>query len=187
MELPPEGNAHQAEFTIDDRFIIGTDEDFSPYKLFMSIAGGAAAPVSAGTATPLGDDVYIDPGETLTAPTTFLGTACGTIEPPATDPAIAVVERGESRSNAEAWPTTRRTLRPTPAPVNWSRSVLTSTPPTTTSGASRPSLTRIPTARTSDARSSLPATGTQACGSSWTHEVPPQPADGRAAARFITS
>src|SRR5215207_22366 len=93
--LPPEGNAHQAEFTIDNQFIIGTDEDFSPYKLFMSIAGGSAAPVSAGTATPVDEDVYIGPGETLTAPTTFLGTACGTIAPAATDPAIAVVERGE--------------------------------------------------------------------------------------------
>ena len=93
-ELPPEGNAHQAEFTIDNRFIIGTDEDFSPYKLFMSVAGGAAAPVSAGTATPVGEDVYIAPGETLTAPTTFLGTACGTVAPATTDPAIAVVERG---------------------------------------------------------------------------------------------
>jgi hypothetical protein len=94
VELPPEGNAHQAEFTIDNRFIIGTDEDFSPFKLFMSIAGGAAAPVSAGTATPVDEDVYIGPGETLTAPTTFLGTACGTIAPATTDPAIAVVERG---------------------------------------------------------------------------------------------
>src|SRR5918994_3241065 len=95
VSLPPEGNAHQAEFTIDNRFIIGTDEDFNPFKLFMSIAGGAAAPVSAGTATPVDEDVYIGPGETLTAPTTFLGTACGTIAPAATDPAIAVVERGE--------------------------------------------------------------------------------------------
>ena len=94
ISLPPEGNAHQAEFTIDNRFIIGTDEDFSPYKLFMSVAGGAAAPVSAGTATPVGEDVYIGPGDTLVAPTTFLGTACGTIAPAATDPAIAVVERG---------------------------------------------------------------------------------------------
>jgi hypothetical protein len=94
VSLPPEGNAHQAEFTIDNRFIIGTDEDFNPFKLFMSIAGGAAAPVSAGTATPVDEDVYIGPGETLTAPTTFLGTACGTIAPAATDPAIAVVERG---------------------------------------------------------------------------------------------
>src|SRR5215207_8919347 len=94
VSLPPEGNAHQAEFTIDNRFIIGTDEDFNPFKLFMSVAGGAAAPVSAGTATPVDEDVYIGPGETLTAPTTFLGTACGTIAPAATDPAIAVVERG---------------------------------------------------------------------------------------------
>jgi hypothetical protein len=94
VALPPEGNAHQAEFTIDNRFIIGTDEDFSPFKLFLSIAGGAAQPVSAGTATPVDEGVYIGPGETLTAPTTFLGTACGTIAPAATDPAIAVVERG---------------------------------------------------------------------------------------------
>jgi hypothetical protein len=93
--LPPEGNAHQAEFTIDNEFFIGGDEDFDPFKLFMSIAGGAAAPVSAGTATPVDEDVYIGPGETLTAPTTFLGTACGTIAPATTDPAIAVVERGE--------------------------------------------------------------------------------------------
>src|SRR5918995_159851 len=94
VSLPPEGNAHQAEFTIDNRFIIGTDEDFSPFKLFMSIAGGADEPVSAGTATPVDEDVYIGPGETLTAPTTFLGTACRTIAPATTDPAIAVVERG---------------------------------------------------------------------------------------------
>src|SRR5918996_760886 len=60
--------------------------------LFMSIAGGAEQPVSAGTATPVDEDVYIGPGETLTAPTTFLGTACGTIAPATKDPAIAVVE-----------------------------------------------------------------------------------------------
>jgi hypothetical protein len=60
----------------------------------MSIAGGAQQPVSAGTATPVDEGVYIGPGETLTAPTTFLGTACGTVAPAATDPAIAVVERG---------------------------------------------------------------------------------------------
>ena len=30
--LTPEGNAHQAEFTADDRYIIGTDEDFGPYR-----------------------------------------------------------------------------------------------------------------------------------------------------------
>jgi hypothetical protein len=94
IALPPEGNAHQAEFTIDNQFIIGTDEDFSPFKLFLTVGDGAAEPVSAGTATPVDEDVYIGPGETLTAPTTFLGIACGTVAPATTDPAIAVVERG---------------------------------------------------------------------------------------------
>ena len=94
VSLPPEGNAHQAEFTIDNRFFIGTDEDFDPYKLFLSVGGEPAQPVSAGTATPVNADVYIGPGETLTAPTTYLGDACGTIAPATTDPAIAVVERG---------------------------------------------------------------------------------------------
>ena len=32
VSLTPEGNAHQADFTIDNRFIIGTDEDFAPYR-----------------------------------------------------------------------------------------------------------------------------------------------------------
>jgi hypothetical protein len=32
ISLTPEGNAHQAEFTADNRFFIGTDEDFSPYR-----------------------------------------------------------------------------------------------------------------------------------------------------------
>ncbi len=33
--VAPEGNAHQAEFTADSRFIIGTDEDFDPYRLLL--------------------------------------------------------------------------------------------------------------------------------------------------------
>lgn len=30
--LPPEGNAHQGEFSNDNRFILSADEDFSPYR-----------------------------------------------------------------------------------------------------------------------------------------------------------
>ena len=41
--LPPEGNGHQAEFTIDDRFFIGTDEDFSPYRAIFTIDTGPDA------------------------------------------------------------------------------------------------------------------------------------------------
>jgi hypothetical protein len=40
MSVPPEGNAHQAEFTADDRFFIGTDEDFSPYRGNFTIDTG---------------------------------------------------------------------------------------------------------------------------------------------------
>jgi hypothetical protein len=39
----PEGNAHQAEFTIDNRFIIGGDEDFSPYRANLEITTGPNA------------------------------------------------------------------------------------------------------------------------------------------------
>lgn len=38
--LPPEGNAHQAEFTADNKFFIGTDEDFSPYRGIFTIDTG---------------------------------------------------------------------------------------------------------------------------------------------------
>jgi hypothetical protein len=49
ISRPPEGNAHQAEFTIDNRFFIGTDEDFSPYKgIFTIDTGENAGPYPAG-------------------------------------------------------------------------------------------------------------------------------------------
>jgi len=43
VELTPEGNAHQAEWTMDNRFFIGTDEDFSPYRGVFEITSGDAA------------------------------------------------------------------------------------------------------------------------------------------------
>ena len=42
----PEGNAHQAEFTRNNRWIIGTDEDFSPFRLLndeFEVTSGPAA------------------------------------------------------------------------------------------------------------------------------------------------
>jgi hypothetical protein len=50
--------------------------------------------VSAGTATGVDENVYLAPGESLTAPTLYVGNACGTLATASTDPAIAVVERG---------------------------------------------------------------------------------------------
>ncbi len=47
---PSEGNAHQAEFSPDGRFIIGTDEDFSPYRIdpFEITTGPDAGEFPAG-------------------------------------------------------------------------------------------------------------------------------------------
>ena len=70
--LTPEGNAHQAEFTSDSQFVIGTDEDFAPYRVgeFRITSGpnlgvypagivpGAAAPSILDDLTLSGPVVY---------------------------------------------------------------------------------------------------------------------------------
>jgi hypothetical protein len=73
VSLTPEGNAHQAEFTIDNRFIIGTDEDFGPYRTddftittgpnagvypSVIVGGGGAAPAILDDLTLSGPVVY---------------------------------------------------------------------------------------------------------------------------------
>jgi hypothetical protein len=97
----PEGNAHQAEFTIDNRFFIGTDEDFDPYRLFATIDGNRR-PLSFGQgvdATGQTETVPIlTPGQTLTGPAVFVGRACTAASipsAPTTGDAIAVIERGD--------------------------------------------------------------------------------------------
>ena len=90
---PPEGNAHQAEWTADDRFIIGTDEDFAPYRLQVNTNDGGAYLAKPGTQT------TIDEAEAITGTTVFVGLACpgGDAVPAAPTtggPYIAVVERG---------------------------------------------------------------------------------------------
>lgn len=77
VSLTPEGNAHQAEFTIDNRFIIGTDEDFAPYrtddfKITTGTHRGAypSAIVSGGQAPAILDDL------TLNGPVVYGGYGC---------------------------------------------------------------------------------------------------------------
>ncbi len=105
VELAPEGNGLQAEFTSNDRFFIGTDEDFSPYAVgafeittgdyageYPSVAVGGAAPV-----TVLSD-------QRLNGPTVYVGYACpGSAAVPLPPPSvllepqeelIAVIQRG---------------------------------------------------------------------------------------------
>jgi hypothetical protein len=91
LEVAPEGNAHQAEFTGDDKFVIGADEDFSPYALEATSDDGTEITASQGSGT------MMTPGTTITGQSVFVGRACPG------DPAIpaggegtqiAIVERG---------------------------------------------------------------------------------------------
>jgi hypothetical protein len=70
----PEGNGHQAEFTADNRYFIGTDEDFSPYGAQFQISTGA----NAGTypAGHFGWTKTIPPGTEVTGQTVFGGFGC---------------------------------------------------------------------------------------------------------------
>lgn len=74
---PPEGNGHQAEFTVDNQFFIATDEDFAPrgVKLFEITTGPAVGEYAAGFfdwTTRIG--ALAD--ETLNGPTVYGGYGC---------------------------------------------------------------------------------------------------------------
>lgn len=103
IALTPEGNAHQAEFTADNRFFIGTDEDFSPYRARVTTDdGGAYDAGEFGWTVPinLNDDIE----GALNGPTVYGGYGCpgdrGSIPNASTltlDPgeeAILVLQRG---------------------------------------------------------------------------------------------
>ena len=102
-DMSPEGSGHQAEFSHDDRYILGADEDFAPYRSRARIpsdpAAGVFTTVEPGdTATPISGL----PGRSLNGPTTFVGDACtaASIPAPGADDGnplterIAVIERG---------------------------------------------------------------------------------------------
>ena len=72
IALTPEGNAHQAEFTADNRFFIGTDEDFGPYRArIVTDDGGVYDAGEFGWTVPIGE-LY----GTLNGPTVFGGYGC---------------------------------------------------------------------------------------------------------------
>ncbi len=94
FNVSPEGNAHQSEFTGDNQYVIGADEDFGPYALLAeNVTDGTAINASSGSLTR-----QLADGETITGPSVFVGRACiGDPAVPAGDPDstdIAVVERG---------------------------------------------------------------------------------------------
>jgi hypothetical protein len=100
----PEGNAHQSEFTLDNKYIIASDEDFNPTGFaassddggeFFAVPGDLTAPIAVG--------------DSLAGPTVYVGRSCiGDANVPAGNGAqIAVVVRGlctftEKIANVEA-------------------------------------------------------------------------------------
>ena len=107
LEAPPEGNAHQAEFTKNNRFVVGADEDFNPFALEGETDDGDTFDAVGGSDTPA-----IVPDEPLTGTAVYVGRACdadAAVPPaPAGDgPWLAVAERGvctfdEKVANIEA-------------------------------------------------------------------------------------
>jgi hypothetical protein len=91
--VPPEGNGHQAEFTTDNRYVIGADEDFGPFALVArNDTDGTPIHASQGSGTK-----KLEPGQTITGPSVFVGRACpGDPAVPAggAGTQIAIVERG---------------------------------------------------------------------------------------------
>ena len=94
LTVPPEGNGHQAEFTKDNAFVIGADEDFAPFALrARNATDGTDLDAGQGSGT-----TKLESGQAITGRSVFVGRACATdAAVPAGDPAatdVAVVERG---------------------------------------------------------------------------------------------
>lgn len=101
---PPEGNGHQSEFTKDDRYLIGADEDFAPYRSEFEITEGPNAggyPASEGAFT---KPIATLDDRSMSGPSTYVGLACtatsGDTVPAAVEDGdentdeIAVIQRG---------------------------------------------------------------------------------------------
>jgi hypothetical protein len=61
--VPPEGNAHQAEFSADNKYFLAADEDFNPYradKFFIDGVEWPAAEVGGGTSQAALPDQELD-------------------------------------------------------------------------------------------------------------------------------
>ncbi len=98
IALPPEGNGHQNEFTLDNRMFIGTDEDFSPYRTTFTVTTGAnAGPYNSAE---FGWTVPIKslPDQAMNGPTVFGGYGCPQSDPvPDASVLDGVIAPGEDR------------------------------------------------------------------------------------------
>jgi hypothetical protein len=103
--VEPEGNAHEAEFSKNNDYIVGADEDFSPYTVVATnTTDGEEFDATQGSDTP-----QIDKDTSIEGQTVFVGRACNgdAAVPEGNGSQIAVVERGactftEKVANVEA-------------------------------------------------------------------------------------
>jgi len=97
-----EGNAHQAEWSHDNKFIIGTDEDFSTLRATVGVDSGPFAGQNF-FATQGNAALKITSGSPLSGTTYFVGRACNASPPPAAPSAnaIAVIEHDGTCSLTE--------------------------------------------------------------------------------------
>ncbi|MFE6646645.1 LVIVD repeat-containing protein [Nocardioides sp. NPDC057772] len=77
VALPPEGNGHQAEFTANNQYFIGTDEDFAPYgATSFRISSGAFAGGYPSVPVPGSAPIVVLPDERLNGPVVYGGYGC---------------------------------------------------------------------------------------------------------------
>ena len=101
LEEAPEGNGHEAEFTRGGRFIIGTDEDFAPYRSGeFSITTGENAGVFPSVAVGGGGTAADLPDKLINGPVVYGGYGCPDSAPvPPAEEALAevILSSGEER------------------------------------------------------------------------------------------
>ena len=82
MSQLPEGNGHQAEFTADNQFFIGTDEDFAPYgATHFEIAEGPYAGTYPSVPVPGSAPIVVLEDDMLNGPVVYGGYGCPTSAP----------------------------------------------------------------------------------------------------------
>jgi hypothetical protein len=114
--LSREGNAHQAEFSFDNRYFLAGDEDFNAYRAgSFSITSGQFAGQYASAEVGGATSAASLPDQTMNGPTVYVGYACDASKPvparssvglrplQAGEEAIAVIQRGpvEDPNNTE--------------------------------------------------------------------------------------
>jgi hypothetical protein len=105
QSLNPGGHAHYAEFSKNGKYVIATDENFSPTRVSVKTDnGGEFRAIQAGSA-------QLPAGGSLSGKAVFVGLGCNASPPPAASvsggPYIALVERGgctftEKAANVES-------------------------------------------------------------------------------------